>query len=384
MQDNFSVDVFEHLDELPPDVLQLFVTAEQENFQLGAPWLQNLVATVYPDHPGVRVYVLRCAGQAVAALPILAKKGFLGWQVEALSNYYTSLYAPVIAIDIKDHDLALLVRAVLNAHAPVSSLCFSPMDPESKAHFTLQNALRENGLIPFGFFCFGNWYLNVTSNWSDYLMSRSGALRSTIRRMTKRFSADGGTIELIHGGPELSRGIEAFEDVYAKSWKEPEPYPKFIPSLMTMCAAQDALRLGVATLHGQPIATQLWFVANGKSYIYKVAYDEKYKAYAPGTLVTAALMEYVLNSDHVTEVDFLTGDDPYKKTWMSHRRERWGIIAYNPATIRGMLGLSKEILGRTLRPYIRRIKVRFHRTTKRTLKQPASAQSVQSDPGSSV
>jgi hypothetical protein len=34
---------------------------------------------------------------------------------------------------------------------------------------------------------------------------------------------------------------------------------------------------------------------------------------------------------------------------MSQRRERWGIIAYNPKTLPGLLGLGKEVLGRRLK-----------------------------------
>ena len=64
------------------------------------------------------------------------------------------------------------------------------------------------------------------------------------------------------------------------------------------------------------------------------------------------LMKHVLAHDNVTEVDFLTGDDLYKKNWMSHRRERWGIIAYNPKTLGGAAGFLREVLGRALRPVI--------------------------------
>ncbi|MFZ2388006.1 MAG: hypothetical protein WAW69_09375, partial [Polaromonas sp.] len=58
----------------------------------------------------------------------------------------------------------------------------------------------------------------------------------------------------------------------------------------------------------------------------------------------------------VTEVDFLIGDDAYKKNWMSHRRERWGIVAYNPKTLGGIFELSKEALARTLKPVVARVR----------------------------
>ena len=43
-------------------------------------------------------------------------------------------------------------------------------------------------------------------------------------------------------------------------------------------------------------------------------------------------MQHVIDTDHVEEVDYLTGDDAYKQDWMSHRRERIGLVAFNPRT----------------------------------------------------
>jgi len=48
-------------------------------------------------------------------------------------------------------------------------------------------------------------------------------------------------------------------------------------------------------------------------------------------------MQHALDIDRVHEVDYLTGDDAYKKDWMSARRERWGMVAFNPRTPRGLL-----------------------------------------------
>ena len=362
--DNHSVEVFQHPDQFPPDVQQLFANAEQENFQLGVPWLRNLVNTVFPEHGGVRIYVLRKQSKPVAALPVLAKKTALSQQVESLSNYYTAVYAPLVEEGLNVRDLVPLVRAVRDAHAPLGSLRFAPMNPESTSYRLLLGALQATGLVPFRFFCFGNWYLQADDNWITYLKNRSGTLRSTLKRMTKKFAADGGTLELVRGGADLDRGVAAYERVYALSWKQAEPYPNFIPGLVRTCAERGWLRLGVAWLKGEPIAAQIWIVANGNANIYKVAYDEAYKAYAPGTLLTAMLMEQAIEKDRVAEVDYLIGDDPYKMTWMSHRRERWGIIAYNPKTLNGILGLSKEVLGRTLKPVVARVRTLMTQTRK--------------------
>lgn len=347
--DNTTIEVFLHPDQFPLDVKKLIDDAEHDHFQLGNHWYKNLVDEVYPAPNRVHIYVLRRNGIPLAALPILAVRGTLGWNIYSLSNYYTSLYAPAVAPELKHSDFAALIKAAMDAHSPVASLRFSPMDPSSIPYRRLWNALQANGLAPFSFFCFGNWYLNGLSTWQNYLEGRNGQLRSTIKRTAKKFTVAGGKLELVMGGPDLQRSIVAYEQVYAKSWKQMEPYPNFIPGLIRICAERGWLRLGVAWVDGTPIAAQVWVVVNGKANIYKLAYDENYKSHGSGTLLTAMLMEHVMEKDKVTEVDYLTGDDPYKKAWMSDRRERWGIIAYNPKSFSGALGLAREVGSKTIK-----------------------------------
>ena len=40
--------------------------------------------------------------------------------------------------------------------------------------------------------------------------------------------------------------MDAYEHVYAKSWKKPEPYPDFVRQWAHICARNNWLRLGVA------------------------------------------------------------------------------------------------------------------------------------------
>jgi CelD/BcsL family acetyltransferase involved in cellulose biosynthesis len=357
-----TVEVLYHPSQFPADLQKLFALAEQEDFHCGVAWYSNLTDAVFADHAGVRFYVLRQGEQAIAVLPVQIVKHSRVKQVESLSNYYTALYAPALAPGLKARDLVPLLRAVLHAHAPVASLRFAPMDRQSRPYRLLLGGLRDAGLAPFEFFCFVNWHLAAFDDWASYLAGRHGSLRNTIKRQGKKFTHDGGTLEVIQGGTELDRGIEAYEQVYAHSWKKPEPYPAFVPGLARTCAASGWLRLGVAWIEGKPVAAQIWIVANGKASIYKLAYDEDYKSYAPGTLLTALLMQHVMEQDQVLEVDYLIGDDPYKQAWMNRRRERWGVVAYNPKSFSGAWGLCQEALARSVKLVVAKLKESFGRT----------------------
>ncbi|WP_182915775.1 GNAT family N-acetyltransferase [Massilia cavernae] len=344
-----TVEVFAHPDALPADVQGFMHEAEKRNVGLGLCWYRNLVAAVYADDPGVRFYVLRNKGQVRAVMPLRAEKERLGWRLTSLSNFYTSLYEPVLAPGVTAAGLLPLLSALNREFRPLSSLMLAPMDAGGEAYRTLLGAMRLKGWLPFEYFSFGNWYLPVSFDWNKYLAQRSSTQRNTIRRMGKKFANDGGVLEIVTGPDDLPGAIEAYERVYAASWKKPEPFPAFVPGLVQSCAAKGYLRLGLAWLGGEPVAAQVWIVAHGRAEIYKVAYDEKFKAYSPGTLVTALLMQHVIDVDKVGEVDYLIGEDPYKKTWMSHRRDRRGIIAYNPRALSGLAGLARESAGRLVK-----------------------------------
>lgn len=343
-----SVETYADVQALPDDARALMTRREQAYVEFGADWFGLLATTVFNGESGSRFYVLRRQGLALAVLPVGSLRAEGATEVGALANYYTTLYAPALADELAPDDLVPLILALRRDHrAPAYR--FSPMDPESSEYRILRAALRLAGLKSHEYFAFGNWYLQVGSSWQDYLKERSGQLRSTLKRMTKRLAADNGHLEIIRDEADVERGIAAYQAVYGASWKTPEPYVDFIPGLIRLCARRGWLRLGVAWIGDKPIAAQLWITHAGRSHIYKVAYDEAYKANAPGTLVTALLLESAIEEDRVTEVDYLIGDDPYKKTWMSHRRERFGLIAYDPTTPRGMLGLVRQLVGNALR-----------------------------------
>lgn len=338
--------------EFSTDTTRLFEEFSRKNIEFSIDWFTNLQHGVFAGDPGVRYYVAELAGLPVAAMPIRLIRDGLIRRVEALGNFYTSLYSPVFSPTATALDLLPILEAEnFDCHG-AHVMRFAPMDAASPTYEALLTALRTSGWIPFRYFCFGNWFLKIDKPWPEYLKEREGKLRSTIKRMGKKFAAEGGALEIVSAPALVEPAIRAFNDVYAVSWKKPEPYPDFIPGLIRRLAARGSLRLGIARLAGRPIAAQLWTVHQGRAHIFKLAYDEAFAHFSSGTLLTAHLMEHVIDRDGVAEVDYLIGDDAYKQLWMSHRRERWGIVAYNPRTLIGLALLVWEVAGRLFRKLV--------------------------------
>lgn len=341
------VDNHKHLCELPMSAHNLLREVEGKHIEFGLDWYTNLIEQVFSSGEGVRFWVLMAGDRCLAVLPTLTLPE-QPTELTALSNFYTAIWAPAIAEGVSADNLRPLAEA-LRCEARAATLRFAPMDGEDQTFTLWREALRLAGYSTHRYFAFGNWYLRVTTPWPDYLQTRAGQIRSTIKRMGKKFAAEGGRLELILGGERLEAGIAAYQAVYGLSWKVPEPFPAFVPGLIRLCARRGWLRLGVAWLQDRPVAAQLWIVANARAEIFKLAYDEQFKHLAPGTLLTALLMEQAMDSDRVQEIDYLIGDDAYKATWMSHRRERVGLVAFDPRTMRGLLGVVRQIVGKWLR-----------------------------------
>ncbi len=344
--------VYSDYSALPADVRALLDSAGHADFQSSAAWWLNFVQTVDVGAAVPRLHCWRADGRVVALLPILLQRA--AGQATALSNYYTTRYAPLLAsgIDIATASAALhgLLAALLRMEPHLHTLRFEPLQAGSLAEAALRRALQENGCAVFGFHAFQNWLLPVTTDWPTYLAARDGKLRTTLSRMAKRFAARGGRLELMQGETDrLEVGVQAYQTVYAASWKSAEPHPQFMPGLIRAAARSGVLRLGIAWLGDVPVAAQVWMVAGGRADIYKLAHDEAHKETSPGSLLTAMLMQHAFEQDRVSVVDYLSGDDGYKRLWMSEVHERTGLVAYRLRRPRGWLGAVREGAGRWLR-----------------------------------
>ena len=173
-------------------------------------------------------------------------------------------------------------------------------------------------------------------------------------------------------GNDLVSGITAFEAVYARSWKAPEPYPAFNPAQISAAGSLGLARVGVWWIGETPAAAQFWIVRDRRATVLKLAHDEAFKTHSPGTVLTAWMIRHMIEQEQVSALDFGRGDDAYKQDWVSERRQRMGLLLINPRYPRGMLALAGHAMGR--------IRARLHQSSETSALDRASVRQVRARP----
>ena len=320
---------------LAEDLHAAFSRYECDNPQFGLDWLDNLVRTALANHESAALYVARRGTEDLVALPL--KLDSRTGQAHALANFYTSTYTPIIQSDYCGPLLVALLRFLADQER-FTALTLSPMDSQAPFFTEVVPLLEDAGWTGVHHYaCFADWTHSLEeANFQAYLSSRPSRLNNTINRKTRSFFKHGrGRMEVLNGGEQLEYGIQTFVSIYERSWKTKEPFTAFMPELIRLSARRGWLRLGLAYYDDIPVASQVWLVSGAVAYIYKLAHLDEYAQLSPGTVLSAFMLERTIDQDSIATVDFLTGDDDYKKDWMSHRGERKGVAAYNPRTLRG-------------------------------------------------
>jgi len=358
--------IHHNISTLPESYSGIFAVAAKQSIFFSRPWFDNFIETVVKKD--MQPYTITAIEDGerdepralfLTQLSIEKKGPFTRNKLCSLSNYYTSLFGPIL--DYQETNIGelceKLIEGLLQQNPKLDIIDLNPLEVDAPVHKALKTAFKKKGWITQEYFCFGNWFLPSEGlNIDDYIASRPSKLRNTLKRKKKKFDKEPGSrIEIITNINNMQEALEAFQSVYEKSWKEPEPYTEFLPGLVETLAKNGLLRLGVAWINDKPAAAQLWIVNDCTASIFKLAYDPEFNKLSVGSLLTLTLMEHVLEKDKVKEVDYLTGDDKYKQDWMSHRRERFGLIAFNPHSAAGLLTAAKNIIGHTIKSFYKKI-----------------------------
>lgn len=307
-------------------------------------WFVNFIQTVASPMGAESCFLFQENSECPIVLPLMFSREDSLRMVKSLSNYYSPIFSIVSRNPPPDKQGAVEFFSDLTLLLPEWDVMELRPLAFDECQFLLTQ-LKMAKLPAVSFFCFGNWYLDVNGrSFKEYFSGLSSQLKNTVSRKSKKFfQLDGARVEIITSEQGVTEGLAAYQHVYRSSWKVEEPFPDFMPGLIRLAASVNGLRLGVAYLGEKAIAAQVWIVADKTAYIFKLAYDEAFKQHSAGSILTTKLMEYAIDVDNVEVVDYLCGDDAYKKDWMSSRRERWGILVFNISTARGCYQYAKEM-----------------------------------------
>ncbi len=328
------------LNQLPEGADVLFAQGEKASLFFSRPWFESLAATALEDTQEMLLACVVAEGNVLAILPMVKCAGNT---LYPLRHRYTSLYSLLLAENDQPQILSCLVQG-LN-QLPFQGLIFEPVGDDDSKINSLQQAMESAGFECHRNFRFYNWILRVQGqSYEEYMATRPARLRNTIARKQRKLEREQSYGLRLFTGEEVPQAMSDYHAVYRASWKAHEQFAGFLDDMVARFSMLGWSRLAVLYINGQPAAAQIWFVLHGKANIFRLAYDETWKQYSPGSILTNFLMEYVIDTDEVEEVDFLTGNEAYKQDWMSERRERWALTCVKSVKPTGRFNQFVEAL----------------------------------------
>ncbi len=243
----------------------------------------------------------------------------------------------------------LLFRYFLQ-YAPVwDYLDLYGLQPENGNTEQIMQAVKSCGLHCTRTVAYQNCYQDAISQTAEgYMQTRPSTVRKNAPYYRRKMQREGELqFRLVTTDDNLDSVMDSYYQLYAKSWKQSEDLgPTFHRDLAILAAEKGWLRLGFLDFNSWPIACQLWLVQDTTGYALKVFYDQAYKQYSPGTVLSETMLRTLMEHDQIAAFDYLQGDEPYKHDWVDGQRSRDHLIIFNTTFKSQVLVLLETIFRR--------------------------------------
>ena len=337
---------------LPASAKELFASASQSSFFNSAAWFD--LVTNHALDPGWRAQLVMADDSQTGMVLRMLPSGSAGTLLNA-ESLYCSAY-DVLLGNADSGDVQLFAKQLVTQTFQAQALRLRGLNPDAAYFRELRDGFEGAGFVAKSYFDWAVWYTDVTGwDLEKYLSALPSSLRNTWRRKAAALAKSASTSITVYSiGDDIEPFIADYDRVQRQSWKKAEPYPTFIPNAIRRFAQAGVLRMGILVIDDTPAAAQFWIVSNGRASLFKLVYAESFSKHSPGTLLTMRMIESILAGDCPHEMDFGRGDDPYKKLWMGSRKERWGIEAANPKTMRGALQAARILAAKARTAILKR------------------------------
>ncbi len=277
--------------------------------------------------------------ELITIAPCLIKdekfKGINVRKIDLIGNVY-SPFRYFLLRELNDQEriksLSSILQFLSKSYRGWDVLDFNSIPEENNCFDVLKIAIEQGGGKYKDLPCYGDWYLDeIQFSGDEYFNKLPEKIRKDVLYCKRRLQKMGEyEFKLITNGAEIDHYMDLYYEVYSRSWQEREGVgPNFHRDLAKIASGRNWLRLGFLFFNNIPIASQFWISCDNYAYILKTVYDQDYKKYSPGKILTSEIAKFVIDTDNVRTIDYVQGDEAYKQDWTPKRRERRGILIYN-------------------------------------------------------
>jgi CelD/BcsL family acetyltransferase involved in cellulose biosynthesis len=308
-------------------------------------WVDNFA-------PGAALKILTgrdCTGRLVAALPLVAERGFLyGLPVRRLVSP-TNVHS--YRFDLIAEDRRSAARAFFDALAADDSWDMIKITdvPDGGNAWDLHQAALEAG------FPAGSWesqrspYIPLPSSFDALEARLSSKFKANLRRRRRRLEEQGVlSVDCVTGGPELQSRLEDCFTLELSGWKgrkgtaaaQSAKTHGFYTGLAHRAARGDYLSLFFLMLDGKAIASQYGLTRHGVYSLVMTCYDEAFKQYSPGQLLLEEVLKLCIARE-LNEFDFLGCDLGWKLEWSPAARSHHWLFIFRGSRLGRVLQKAK-------------------------------------------
>lgn len=324
------------------------------------PWLEAWSRSYLPGQGWrgpVQAYAAFGAQRCLGFIA-LANQRLNGITVKSLGGYYWPYRTvPVNADEAERERFARAIAAHFTIYPPSTILRFGPVAARDEGVRALLATFHQENWIGLRKNAGSAFHLELPVKQADIAGMMSSSLYKNIQYLRRRLHRQGLEIAYerhrLHGrGHALLRDMQKIERA---SWVSgPGGHPKFVGqaeerfftalTALSECGAQPVvwiLRCGE-----EPIAFSFHIEAGDTIYIVANNYDDQWKSYSPGSLLT-----YEVLSDApargVLHVDWGRGDSGYKSRWGASASEALcDVLMFRP----GVIGRAAWVLAKRALP----------------------------------
>ena len=323
-------------------------------------WIAAHIRAFAPQAKVVLLTV-RCEGKLLFVLPLLQEWSvFTGVPVRMLRGPVNSHSCRFDAVRHSSSQGDAAVAAAWNHLQNLSGWDLLELRevPEGGTISALVGAARDSGVPTAQVPMHRNPYVPIPSDPAELQkLPANKKLRSQLRGIRRDLTGEG-QLQLRRVCTADPAVLERFYELESAGWKGSEGSAiKCNPELRQFYAeiSQAAERFGylciyTLELNGELLASHFGLSHRGRYFSPKIAYNEKFRQYAPGHLIVSEIVQDCA-SRGISEYDIIGVEDDWKMKWTSEARPKFKYLVFQP----GLPGSLAHALRFRVRPLVKKL-----------------------------